>query len=88
MSRERKSQVPPIIHADGRSFASTTVRKTMRTFLEDCRDQKTGEINCTKLAEQAAHALDIYVGKNYDIPEEVFELAFELSEEDERDRRS
>jgi hypothetical protein len=84
MSRERKSQIPSIIRADGRSFATTTVRKTMRTFIEECRDSKTGEIDCTKLAEKAANALDIYVGNNYDIPEEVFELAFELSEDDEQ----
>jgi hypothetical protein len=85
MSRERKSQVPAIIRADGRSFATSTVRNTMRTFLEDCRDSKTGEIDCTKLAEQTAYALDIYAGKNHDIPEEVFDLAVELSEEDEGD---
>jgi hypothetical protein len=83
MSRDRKSQVPAIIHAGGRSFATTTVRNTMRTFIEECRDSTTREIDCTKLAEQTAHALDIYSGNNYDIPEEVFDLAVELSDEDE-----
>ncbi len=83
MSPERKSQVPQLIYADGRSFTRHTVRSTMRTFLEECRDSKTGEINCTQLAEKTACALDIYVGKAFDIPEEVFDLAVELSEEDE-----
>lgn len=43
-----------------------------------------GEINTTKLAENCADCLNLYVdeaSENYDIPEEIFDLAFEVAEE-------
>jgi hypothetical protein len=47
----------------------------MRSHLGDVRDNRTGEINHTLLAEMAANELNLYLNDNYDIPEEVFELA-------------
>jgi hypothetical protein len=62
------------------------IRNTMRTFIKECRDPITGEINCTKLAEETACALNLYVGA--DIPAELFELAFKMAEEaDDQQRR-
>jgi hypothetical protein len=63
----------------------TLVRNTMRTFIQECRDPLTGEINCTKLAEETARALNLYVGD--DIPEELFDLAVDLSQEYEGQKR-
>lgn len=41
-----------------------------------------GEINCTKLAEMCAFNLDMYVDdNNYAIPEELFDLAIDVSEQ-------
>lgn len=37
------------------------------------------EVNSTKLAEDAAHCLNLYDGD--EIPEEIFEIALEISEE-------
>lgn len=47
----------------------------MRSLVEGCRDSKTGEVNHTLLAERAADQLDIYLGDDYEIPEEVFDIA-------------
>jgi hypothetical protein len=55
------------------------IRNAMRTLIQECRDPCTGEINCTRLAEETAFALNLYVGA--DIPEEVFDLALELSKD-------
>lgn len=53
-------------------------RKFMFLRVDDYRDG-CGEINCTGLAEETAHYLDLY--ENYsDIPEWVFELAFDVAE--------
>lgn len=41
--------------------------------LDDC-----GEVNCTQLGESAAQQFNLYEGD--DIPEEVFELAFEAAQ--------
>jgi len=49
----------------------------MRQNLEDFRDQ-CGEVNCTALAESAAHGLDLFEGD--DLPEKVFELASEADD--------
>lgn len=52
----------------------------MRLRVDDYVDG-CGEVNCTKLAEDAADALDIYEDRvEYAIPEFVFEVAFETSE--------
>lgn len=40
-----------------------------------------GEVNCTKLAEDAAEALELYADEEATIPEEVFDLAAEVAEE-------
>jgi len=51
----------------------------MRSHLDDVRDSRTGEINHTLLAEMAANELDLYLNDDYDIPEEVFDLALKFS---------
>lgn len=55
------------------------VKRVMRQYLEDCRDNRTGEINHTLLAETAAAELELYENEDYDIPEEVFEIALEFN---------
>lgn len=55
------------------------VRCVMRELVEGCIER--GEINHTKLAEEAASELALYEDKvNYTIPEEVFELALEFED--------
>jgi hypothetical protein len=51
------------------------IKSTMSQLVDGCRDPKTGEVNYTLLAEQTAEELDLYVGNDYEIPEEVFELS-------------
>jgi hypothetical protein len=51
----------------------------MKSHLDDVRDNRTGEINHTLLAEMAANELDLYLNDDYDIPEEVFDLALKFS---------
>lgn len=46
----------------------------MKSHLDDVRDNRTGEINHTLLAEMAADSLNLYID-DFEIPEEVFELA-------------
>ncbi len=45
-----------------------------------CVDLITGGLNCTKLAEDCASELDLYQDSNYTIPEELFDLAVDVSE--------
>lgn len=41
-----------------------------------------GEINTTKLAENCADCLNLYIDEiDYEIPEEIFDLAFDVSEQ-------
>ncbi len=54
------------------------VRDFMESYVEECIDEKTGEVNTTLLAEMAADELNIYEGVDYDIPEWVFDIAFEF----------
>jgi hypothetical protein len=54
------------------------VKNWMRKNKEEFRDNQTGELNYTLLAEACANELDIYSDDNYNIPEELFELAVEL----------
>jgi len=49
----------------------------MRSHREYVRDNRTGEINHTLLAEMAANELNLYEN-DFDIPEEVFELALQI----------
>jgi len=56
------------------------VRRYMLDNFEDNTDDVTGEIDCTFLAEDAAMHFDLY-DANGDIPEWIFELAFDVSEE-------
>lgn len=51
------------------------IKNAMQRHVEECRDPRTGELNHTLLAEQVADELDLYVGDDYEIPEEVFDLA-------------
>lgn len=51
----------------------------MKSHLDDVRDDRTGEINHTLLAEMAANELDLYLNDDYDIPEEIFDLALKFS---------
>ena len=51
----------------------------MRAHCEDVRDKRTGEINHTLLAEMAANELNLFENDDYDIPEEIFDLALNFS---------
>jgi hypothetical protein len=55
------------------------MRNQLETNPESFDVFDSGEVNSTRLAEDTAQALDLYVGD--DIPEEVFEIALEISEE-------
>lgn len=56
------------------------IKRVMRQHINECRDSSTNELNHTLLAERAADILDLYVDhENYDIPEEVFEIAAEFN---------
>lgn len=55
------------------------IKNIMKLHLRDCRDNITGEINHTMLAEKAANDLNLYIGDNFDIPEKVFEIALEFN---------
>jgi hypothetical protein len=55
------------------------VRLWMRLHVEEYRDE-CGEINCTKLAEDAAQEYNLYqTDEQATIPEWVFDLAVEAS---------
>lgn len=59
------------------------VRRWMEYVKEVYRDGKTGEVNCTKLAEDAAEAGELYLNDtDFDIPEWVFELASVIGREE------
>jgi hypothetical protein len=51
----------------------------MRANLEDYRNTKTGEVECTALAEAACTHFEDFDGN--DIPEEYFDIAFEAAEQ-------
>jgi hypothetical protein len=56
------------------------VKKWMLSNYRDYVDPVTDELNCTMLAEQAANMFDLYNNDmEFDIPEEVFEWASEVS---------
>ncbi len=60
---------------------SLPVRRYMRRAAAEHRDARTGEVNMTTLAEAAAAAFDLYGPDGSSIPEELFEVAFEVAEE-------
>lgn len=59
--------------------------EVLRYMREECHehvDPRTGELNCTTLAEDAAQALDLYENNpEQQIPEEIFGMASEVNEE-------
>lgn len=62
----------------------TVAKKWMIVMLQ--KDPKTyqdsaGEWNCTLLAEDCANIFDIYENENFDIPEWVFDLAVDVTED-------
>lgn len=59
-------------------FNKNKVKSYMKMYVEDCRDRVTGEVNHTLLAEVTASNHNLY-GRNYSIPEEVFEIALNFN---------
>lgn len=58
---------------------TTKVRKNMRRHVAECRNNTTGELNHTQLAEIAADELELYLEDGYTIPDELFEIALEFN---------
>ena len=56
------------------------IKRWMQRNVTPHIDNSTGEINYTSLAEEACQEFDLY-GKDYSIPEELFELALEIKGE-------
>lgn len=57
---------------------ANVIRRQMRKNIESCKDKFTGEVNHTLLAEMTACDLNLYIGEDCQIPEEVFEIAAEF----------
>ena len=55
----------------------SNIRARMRKNVEECRDNRTGEVNHTMLAEMTCGDLDAF-GSEDEIPEEFFETAIEF----------
>ena len=56
--------------------AKSFMVKNLEEYIDQCN-----EIDCTKLAEDAANEFNIYEDEiNYEIPEWVFDLAVEVGE--------
>lgn len=55
------------------------IRQWMKNNSQTCRDNLTGEMNNTMLAEQAAEEFDLYEGDECKIPDEVFDIAAEFT---------
>ena len=64
----------------------TNIKNWMRGELAQFKNDylNCGEINCTLLAENCADVLNLYIGDEYTIPEEVFDLAVDVAEEFEK----
>ncbi len=60
---------------------SLPVRRHMRRSVAAHRDARTGEVNMTALAEATAAVFDLYGDDGSSIPEELFDVAFEVAEE-------
>ena len=56
------------------------IRSYMRHNISDFVDPITNEVNDTLMAEGAAIVLDLYI--NNEIPERVYEIAYEVCESD------
>lgn len=56
------------------------VKRWMRINLKDYIDE-CNELDCTRLAEDAANEFDLYEGDNCDIPEWVFEASASLTDQ-------
>lgn len=66
---------------EGKEISRDTILSAMRQNIDDCVDPATGEVNTTRLAENAANAFDLYEDNvHYVIPEEVFELAIDAND--------
>lgn len=79
------------------TFNKAKMRNTMKNLLADLDNEGTlidcdGTVLCTPLAEMAASELDCYVPGRYpgefDIPEEVFDLAVDVADWYERQNPS
>ena len=58
----------------------TKTKRWMEQNVKDYVDRKTDEVDATGLAEAAANEFNIYENQqDYDIPEEVFDLAVDVS---------
>lgn len=57
------------------------VRNKMKVLVKDCMDLRTGELNCTLLAEITANDLEFYEGDDFTIPERIFEIATEFQKD-------
>ena len=55
------------------------MRRNVAAYVDGC-----GEVNATKLAEDAACECNAHVGDDYEIPEEVFDLAVIVAEDAEK----
>ena len=62
------------------SQVTVAVRVYMHQIVRDHTDPYTGETNCTAMAEEAAFVFDLLEAENGEIPEWVFDQAFEVSE--------
>lgn len=56
------------------------MRKNVSDYRDDC-----GELDYTGLAEGCANELGIFINADCDIPDEVFDLAAEIDEDDDED---
>lgn len=58
------------------------IRETMRQLVASCCDARTGEVNCTQLAEMACQELGGHEGD--EVPEHYFDCAVDVAGEYER----
>ena len=57
------------------------VRNYMRQDIDNCVESDTGEVNCTKLAENAAAQFNLYEDDaTCTIPEWVFDMAVDVND--------
>jgi hypothetical protein len=57
-------------------MATRTMMSLKQYHVDEC-----GEVNCTTLAEETCKILDWYEGEDSEIPEELFDIAVEVSNE-------
>lgn len=56
------------------------IRTYMRSIVSEHVDPRTGEVNLTELAEDTCNDLNLWVNDE-DIPEDLFEVAFEVADD-------